>query len=95
MQRDFGPCVYIMASRRNGTLYVGVTSHLLGRIYQHRDGVLPGFTREHGVKMLVWFEPHATMEDAILITEENNPTLYREVRAAAGWISDAIRRQER
>ena len=66
MQRDFGPCVYIMASRRNGTLYVGVTSHLLGRIYQHRDGVLPGFTREHGVKMLVWFEPHATMEDAIL-----------------------------
>ena len=43
-----------------------VTSDLIGRIHQHREGTLPGFTREHGVKMLVWFEPHATMEQAIL-----------------------------
>jgi putative endonuclease len=65
MQRDFGPCVYIMASRRNGTLYTGVTSDLLGRVYQHREGVMPGFTSKHGVKRLVWFEQHATMEQAI------------------------------
>ena len=66
MHPEFGPCVYIMASRRNGTLYIGVTSDLLGRIYQHRESALPGFTREHGVKTLVWFEQHATMEQAIL-----------------------------
>jgi putative endonuclease len=59
---EFGPCVYIMASRRNGALYTGVTSDLPGRIYQHREGILPGFTRKHGVKRLVWFEQHATME---------------------------------
>jgi putative endonuclease len=66
MQRDFGPCVYIVASGRNGTLYTGVTSDLIQRIYQHREGTLPGFTRKHGVNRLVWFEPLATMEHAIL-----------------------------
>ena len=66
MRRDFGPCVYIVASRRNGTLYVGVTSDLMQRIHQHRKGLLPGFTSEHGIKRLVWFEQHATMEQAIL-----------------------------
>ena len=66
MPRDFLPTVYILASRRNGTLYTGVTSDLIGRIHQHREGVLPGFTSDHGVKTLVWFEPHATMEHAIL-----------------------------
>ncbi|WP_427965539.1 GIY-YIG nuclease family protein [Altererythrobacter sp.] len=60
------PTVYLLASRRNGTLYVGVTSDLMGRIHKHREGLLPGFTRDYGVKRLVWFEPHATMEDAIL-----------------------------
>jgi putative endonuclease len=65
MQRDFGPCVYIMASRRNGTLYTGVTSDLIGRVYQHRESVVPGFTSKHGVKRLVWFEQHSTMEHAI------------------------------
>ena len=65
MQREFGPCVYIMASRRNGTLYTGVTSDLLGRVYQHREGVMPGFTSKHGVKRLAWFEQHSTMEHAI------------------------------
>jgi putative endonuclease len=65
MHPEFAPCVYIMASRRNGTLYVGVTSDLIARIHQHREGTLPGFTRKHGVKRLVWFEPHATMEQAI------------------------------
>lgn len=65
MQRDFGPTVYPLASRRNGTLYIGVTSNLLQRIRQHREGLIPGFTRGYGVKMLVWFEQHATMDSAI------------------------------
>ena len=66
MNRDFAPAVYILASKRNGTLYTGVTSNLPLRIYQHRIGNVPGFTRDYGVKMLVWFEQHATMEEAIL-----------------------------
>ena len=65
MQRDFTPAVYLLASKRNGTLYVGVTSDLLGRIYKHRTGMLPGFTRDHGVRLLVWYEVHPTMESAI------------------------------
>ena len=66
MQREFGPCVYLLASRRNGTIYVGVTSDLILRVTQHREGIGPGFTREHTIKMLVWFEQHGTMEQAIL-----------------------------
>ena len=65
MHRDFQPVVYIMASARNGTLYVGVTSSLLQRIAQHREGTFGGFTAKYGVKRLVWFEPHSTMEYAI------------------------------
>jgi len=65
MRSDFGPTVYLLASRRNGTLYIGVTSNLIQRIYQHRDGLIAGFTREYDVKILVWFEQHATMESAI------------------------------
>lgn len=60
------PCVYILASRRNGTLYIGVTSNLLGRVWQHREEVMDGFTSRYGVHRLVHFEVHATMEDAIL-----------------------------
>ena len=59
------PCVYIMASGRNGTLYVGVTSDLRKRAWEHRAGVVDGFTRDYGVKQLVWFERHETMESAI------------------------------
>ena len=65
MQRDFQPCVYIMASRRNGTLYTGVTSDLIQRVHEHREGTVPGFTSRHGVKRLVWFEQHSTMDHAI------------------------------
>ena len=65
MRENFGPAVYLLASRRNGTLYLGGTSHLRQRIRQHREGLIPGFTREYGVKMLVWFEQHATMDAAI------------------------------
>ena len=56
MHSDFQPCVYLLASQRNGTLYVGVTSSLLARIHQHRIGAARGFTREYSVKLLVWFE---------------------------------------
>lgn len=65
MHENFGPTVYLLASRRNGTLYLGVISHLAQRVHQHRKGLIPGFTREYGVKMLVWFEQHATMDAAI------------------------------
>lgn len=58
-------CVYILASRRNGTLYVGVTSELLKRIWQHKNDVTDGFTKRYRVHMLVWYEPHETMESAI------------------------------
>ena len=60
-----GGTVYILASRRNGTLYIGVTSDLPGRMYEHRQGLVPGFTREYGVKQLVWYEHHSRIEDAI------------------------------
>ena len=66
MQRDRQPAVYIMANRRNGTLYVGVTSDLPKRTSQHRDGSIAGFTARYGCKLLVWFEIHETMESAIL-----------------------------
>ena len=66
VSRPFGPCVYILASRRNGTLYTGVTSDLLKRVHQHRAGEIPGFTKDYGVNRLVWFEPNDTMESAIL-----------------------------
>jgi predicted GIY-YIG superfamily endonuclease len=59
------PAVYIMASKRNGTLYTGVTSHLLQRAYQHRESLVPGFASRYGCKTLVWYELHETMIDAI------------------------------
>jgi putative endonuclease len=57
--------VYIVASRRNGALYTGMTDNLIARIWQHRDGIMPGFTKEHGIKLLVWFEQHETRESAL------------------------------
>jgi putative endonuclease len=58
--------VYIMASGRNGTLYVGVTSKLGLRVEQHKLGTFAGFSKQYGCKTLVWFERHATMPQAIL-----------------------------
>ncbi|RJY09694.1 GIY-YIG nuclease family protein [Aurantiacibacter aquimixticola] len=66
MQRDFAPTVYLLASARNGTLYVGVTSNLMQRIAQHRAGIGGGFAARHRVTRLVWFEQHGTMEHAII-----------------------------
>jgi putative endonuclease len=59
------PCVYILASRRNGTLYVGVTSDLVKRIWEHKNNVVEGFTKRYAVHTLVWYEPHETMISAI------------------------------
>ena len=60
------PCIYIVASRRNGTIYVGVTSNLPSRISAHKQRLMPGFTRKHGCERLVYYECFATMDDAIL-----------------------------
>jgi putative endonuclease len=83
------PAVYIMASRRNGTLYAGVTSNLPQRAWQHRTNVIGGFTKRYGCKMLVWYELHSAMPNAIArekqikagsrkrkldLIEETNPT---------------------
>ena len=56
--------VYILASGRNGTLYVGMTDDLSRRMLEHQEGVLPGFTKKYGVRILVWFEVHETRESA-------------------------------
>jgi len=58
--------VYILASRRNGTLYIGMTDNLVARVWQHQSGLIPGFTRKYGVKTLVWYEVHETRDAAIL-----------------------------
>ena len=59
------PCVYILASKRNGTLYAGVTSDLIKRVWEHKYDVVDGFTKRHRVHMLVWYELHADMTTAI------------------------------
>ncbi len=59
------PCVYIMASKRNGTLYIGVTSDPNKRTYEHKNNLVDGFTKQYGVHMLVYIESHDTMENAI------------------------------
>lgn len=59
------PSVYIVASKRNGTLYTGVTSNLPRRIWEHREGLLPGFTKKYGCKTLVWYELCGDMHTAI------------------------------
>ena len=80
--------VYIMASRRNGTLYIGMTDNLNRRVWEHQTGAIPGFTRRYNVKMLVWHQGHETREGAfareramkewhrawkIRLIEESNP----------------------
>ncbi len=56
--------VYIMSSRRNGTLYLGVTSDLPGRVHQHRTGMIAGFSKRYGCRTLVWYEAHDDIQDA-------------------------------
>ena len=57
---------YIVASRRNGTIYAGMTDDLPKRIWQHRNGIIPGFTKRYGVKALVWYEQHESRESAFI-----------------------------
>ena len=57
--------VYILASQRNGTLYIGMTGDLVRRVYEHKEGLVEGFTKRHGVKALVYFESHDRAEPAI------------------------------
>jgi putative endonuclease len=63
--REHSYSVYILASKRNGTLYVGVTNDLIWRVHQHREQLIPGFTKQYGVKTLVYFEPHIDIIQAI------------------------------
>ena len=66
LRMERGGFVYILASRRNGTLYVGVTSDLSRRVFEHREGLIAGFTKTYGVKTLVWYERHDDIENAIV-----------------------------
>ena len=59
------PCVYLLATRKNGTLYLGVTSDLIKRVWQHKNDLADGFSKRYQVHILVWFERHETMESAI------------------------------
>ena len=59
------PCGYLMASKRNGTLYVGVTSNLIQRVWQYKNDLVGGFSKRFEVHLLVWYEVHETMESAI------------------------------
>jgi putative endonuclease len=65
MRQERGYYVYIMASGPSGTLYTGVTNDLSRRVYEHREGLVPGFTKRYGVKVLVYFETFPTAADAI------------------------------
>jgi putative endonuclease len=60
------PVVYMLASKRNGTLYIGVTSNLIKRIWEHKNNLIQGFTKQYNVHALVWYEMHENMESAIL-----------------------------
>ena len=59
------PAVYILASKRNGTLYIGVTSDLVKRVWEHKNKMVEGFTKRYNVHRLVWYEMHESMESAI------------------------------
>ena len=65
MSSDAQYWVYVLASRKHGTLYIGVTNELLRRVHEHREGLLPGFTRRYGVKRLVYYETYREIGDAI------------------------------
>lgn len=84
--RDGVIAVYMMASGQHGTIYIGVTSDLIRRVYEHREGVLPGFTRKHGCERLVWYETRESMTGAI----QREKSLKRWPRA---WKCNLIERE--
>ena len=83
--KELQPAVYLLASGRNGTLYLGVTGNLVQRVWQHREHLVDGFSKEYGVTQLVWFEQHDTMESAI--TREKRIKKWRRE-----WKLDLIER---
>jgi putative endonuclease len=86
MDSDWQPCVYLLARASHSTLYTGVMSNLLGRVYQHRESGIRGFTQRYGIKRLVWFEAHETMDSAI----RREKSIKRWPRA---WKYDLIHRE--
>jgi len=80
-----GGSVYILASKRNRTLYTGVTSDLAGRVWEHRTGTVRGFTKRHGIKRLVWFAEYADIRDAL--DEE------RRIKRLAAGLEDQVDRR--
>ena len=78
--------VYILASKRNGTLYVGMTDDLVRRVWLHKEGSISGFTKQHNVKLLVWHEQHESREAAFMrerqIKKWNRAWKLREIEAA-------------
>ena len=64
------PCVYILTNQRNGTLYIGVTSDLIKRVWEHQSDVVEGFTKQYQVHTLVWYEVHESMESAIVCEKQ-------------------------
>jgi len=97
MRNGFSPTVYILASKRNGTLYTGVASDPIGRLHQHRNGSFDGFTRRYCVRMLVWFELHSTMQSAILrekrIKKWESPMEARTDRSEQSGMARSRRRR--
>ena len=79
------PCVYIMANKPNGTLYVGVTSNLVQRVWHHKNGTAEGFTNRYGIHRLAWYEIHESMEHAI-----NREKIIKKWKRA--WKLDLIER---
>ena len=65
MQEKF-PCVYLIASKPDGVIYLGVNSDIVKRVWQHKNAFVDGFSKKYHVHVLVWFEPHQGMESAIL-----------------------------
>lgn len=86
MRDVFDPAVYIVASGKRGTLYIGATSNLIQRIQQHREGLIPGFTRRYGIRRLVHFEMFDAIAGAIL--RERQLKEWRRV-----WKIELIERQ--
>ena len=86
MSRDGVIAVYMMASGQHGTIYIGVTSDLIHRAHEHREGLIPGFTRKYGCKRLVWYEVRESITGAI----HREKSLKRWPR---GWKCNLIERE--
>ena len=86
MKSDHAYFVYILASRKNGTLYIGITNDLLRRVAQHREGLVPGFTDKYAVKLLVYYEVHTDINEAIAREKRIKRWLRR-------WKLDLIEKQ--